>query len=147
MIVRPAKENTRAKCTQVIIVEGREYSAGELTSFKSPDSRTRKERQIYLHPLSLSRRAYIFPISPRPMMPIEKFDMSSAPVVTFMEAILEIEKGRMYRKELCSSASAFKSRNCHAKIAATHWSRLVASMLFVDVQERIKVKASNFQTR
>ena len=30
----------------------------------------------YLHPASLSRRAYIFPISPMPMMPIAKLSMT-----------------------------------------------------------------------
>ena len=73
-----------AKCTLVIIEKGfaaiEARTKSELTRKKSALLRCKKTHQKglkddlsrnYLHPAALSRRAYILPISPIPMIPIE----------------------------------------------------------------------------
>ena len=75
-------------CGEEMKIRGKAYQVW------SARQQQRQEGAIYLQPCSLSRRAYIFPMSPSPMMPIEKLDMSCAPVVTVVGAIFDLYSGR-----------------------------------------------------
>ena len=76
MASRLAEDNTRAKCTQVIIVKERVDKGVFMRRWAYQTVQARQNIGTYLHPASLSLLVYIFPISPIPIMPTAKFSIA-----------------------------------------------------------------------
>lgn len=75
MVVRPVEGDARAKCTQVIIMEGWRIERNECAYHCNCGLSGNSIESIYLHPASLSLRAYILPMSPIPMIPMIKLSI------------------------------------------------------------------------
>lgn len=75
MVVRSYEGDTRAKCTQVIIIERSECEEKKGAYHCKSGLNENSIEGIYLHPASLSLRAYILPMSPIPMIPITKLSI------------------------------------------------------------------------